>query len=78
MLAKLTSKNQLTLPVDLLRQLPRVEYFEATLDGGAIVLRPVQVIPAVDLERVREALVEAGVREDEVVNAVAWARRPRA
>lgn len=78
MLAKLTSKNQLTLPVDLLRQLPRVEYFEASVADGAIVLRPVQVVPALDLERVREAIAAAGVQEDEVADAVAWARRPRA
>lgn len=77
MLAKLTSKNQLTLPKDLLRQLPRVEYFEATIDGGAIVLRPVQVVSVLDLERVRDAVAEAGAREEDVADAVAWARRPR-
>lgn len=75
MLAKLTSKNQLTLPVDLLRQLPRADYFEASVSGGAIVLRPVQVIPAVDLERVRDAVAAAGVQEKDVADAIAWARR---
>ena len=74
MLAKLTSKNQLTLPVDLLRQLPRVEYFEASVSDGAIILRPVQVIPAVDLEHIRDAIALAGVQEDEVAAAVRWAR----
>ena len=74
MLAKLTSKNQLTLPVDLLRQLPRSEYFEASVDGGAIILRPVQMIAAVDLERVRDAIASAGTREEEVSEAVLWSR----
>ena len=46
MLAKLTSKNQLTLPADLVRRLPASEYFDATLESGAIVLRPVQDIGA--------------------------------
>lgn len=78
MLAKLTSKNQLTLPIDLLRQLPRVEYFEASVDGGTIVLRPVQVVPALDLERVRDAVAAAGSHQDDVADAVAWARRPPA
>ena len=78
MLAKLTSKNQITLPIDLLRQLPRVEYFEASVDGGTIVLRPVQVVPALDLERVRDAVAAAGAHQDDVADAVAWARRPHA
>jgi hypothetical protein len=74
MLAKLTSKNQLTLPVDLLRQLPKAEYFEATVDGGAIVLRPVRVVAALDLERVRDAVAAAGATEADVAEAVAWSR----
>lgn len=77
MLAKLTSKNQLTLPIDLLRQLPRVEYFEASVDNGAIVLRPVGVVPAVDLEHIRAAVQSAGAWEEDVTDAVLWARRPR-
>ncbi len=77
MLAKLTSKNQLTLPVDLLRQLPRAEYFEATVDNGAIVLRPVRVVPALDLERVRDAVAAAGATEADVAAAVSWASGPR-
>ena len=75
MLAKLTSKNQLTLPVDLLRQLPVVEYFDATVTDGAIVLRPVQMVPAVDLERVRDAVQAAGASEEDVEQAVEWARK---
>ena len=77
MLAKLTSKNQLTLPIDLLRQLPRVEYFEASVDSGTIVLRPVQVVPAADLERIRDAVAAGGALEDDVADAVGWARQPR-
>ena len=74
MLAKLTSKNQLTLPADLLRQIPRVDYFEASVHDGAIVLRPVQVVPAVDLERVRDAIAAGGIHEEDVAEAVRWAR----
>ena len=76
MLSKLTGKNQVTLPVDILRQLPAVEYFDATLQDGAIVLRPVKVVPAVDLEKVRDTLAQAGLSEQDVVDAIRWARRP--
>ena len=43
MLAKLTSKNQLTLPKAVVQQVGTPEYFEiATLDGR-IVLTPVKL-----------------------------------
>ena len=75
MLAKLTSKNQLTVPAELLRQLPKAEYFEATVEGSAIVLRPVRVTRAVDLEQLRDKLAAAGLTEDSVKDAVAWSRQ---
>lgn len=75
MLAKLSAKNQVTLPVDLLRQLPAVEYFEAALEGGAIVLRPVRIQAAADVDLVRDRLAAAGVTEDDIVDAVRFARR---
>ena len=74
MLAKLTSKNQLTLPIDLLRQLPLADYFEATVPDGAIVLRPVRVVPAIDLERVRDAVAATDAKAEDVGRAVRWAR----
>ena len=77
MLSKVTGKNQVTLPVDLLRQLPATEYFDATIQDGAIVLRPVHMVPAVDLEKVRDALSETGLSEADVLEAVRWARRSR-
>ena len=75
MLAKLTSKNQLTIPAELLRQVPTSDYFEATVEAGAILLRPVVVRPAIDLERIRGTLAEAGLTEADVQDAVRWARR---
>jgi hypothetical protein len=77
MLAKLTSKNQVTLPVELVRSLPAAEYFDATLEQGAIVLRPVRVIPALDLERIRDAVAAAGASEADVPRATRWARKRR-
>ena len=43
MLAKKTSKNQITLPKAIVRQLPDVDYFEVSLREGEIVLRPAVV-----------------------------------
>lgn len=77
MLAKLTSKNQVTLPAALLKELPAAEYFEATVADGAIVLRPVRITPAVDLDRIRDRLQDAGVEPEVVRDAVRWARRKK-
>ena len=73
MLAKLTAKNQLTLPAELVRSLPPSVYFDATVEGGAIILRPVRVVSAVDLDALRAAVGEVATEAD-IPDAVAWAR----
>lgn len=71
MLAKLTSKNQLTLPKAVLNAIPPVEYFEIEVDGGRIVLTPVRVQKA---DAVRDKLEALGISEEDVEYAVNWAR----
>ncbi len=71
MLAKITSKNQITLPKSVISQVPAVEYFEVAVEGGRIVLTPVRVQKA---DAVREKLAQLGIGEPEVADAVAWAR----
>jgi hypothetical protein len=75
LLTKKTSKNQLTLPKALLDRLPRTDYFDAEVVRDAIVLRPVRMVPAVDIDRVRHRLTQTGVGPDEVARAVRWARK---
>ena len=43
MLAKLTSKNQLTLPKAVVGQFPGARYFEVRAEKGRIVLVPAKV-----------------------------------
>ena len=71
MLAKLTSKNQLTLPKAVLASCRRTEYFDVTEDNGRIVLTPVRVNRA---GAVRAKLSELGITEDDVADAISWAR----
>jgi len=71
MLAKLTSKNQLTLPKAVLAQCPKAEYFEVTEEDGRIVLTPVRINRA---DAVRAKLAEVGLDEAMLENAVDWAR----
>ena len=73
MLAKLTSKNQLTLPKRITAAVGVTEYFEVEARAGRIILTPVRIQRA---DAVRSKLAELGLDERDIANAVAWARRP--
>ena len=72
MLAKLTSKNQLTLPKSITEAVGPAEYFEVEARDGQIVLTPVRVQRA---DAVRAKLAELDLGEDDIAAAVAWARQ---
>jgi hypothetical protein len=71
MLAKKTTKNQITLPKAVVTRFGGVEYFDVSTDGECIILRPLQRSRA---EEVRARLVQLGIDEDDVTAAVSWAR----
>jgi len=76
MLAKRTSKNQITLPRKIVDNFPDVEYFDILVEGGKILLAPAKIVPAgPTLERVREKMKQLGVSPKDVSEAVRWARR---
>lgn len=75
MLAKKTSKNQITLPKAIVKQLPEVEYFEVSLRKGEVVLRPVEVsVPGEKVKAVRAKIRSLGLTEKVVEQAIRWAR----
>ena len=71
MIAKLTSKNQLTLPKSITREIGETEYFEVSVEGRQIILTPVKIQRA---DAVRANLADLGINEQDVANAVDWAR----
>jgi len=75
MLAKKTVKNQITLPKTIVEKLPKTDYFEVSLRGEEIVLKPV-VIEAKNtrLERARSKMKALGLTEKDVDAAIRWAR----
>ena len=73
MLAKLTSKNQITIPKAILSQLPETTHFDVRYREGEIVLKPVRV-SGVDLDDLRQKMKSLGLSEDSVAEAVRWAR----
>ncbi len=72
MLAKLTSRNQLTLPQVVLSDFEDAEYFDVVEENGRIVLTPIRRVRA---EEVRTKLAEQGLSQADVSDAVAWSRR---
>ena len=78
MLAKKTSKNQITLPKAVVRQLPDVQYFDVSVREGEVVLRPAVVSASGDrVKAVRSKMRALGLSEKDVDDAITWARRRR-
>jgi hypothetical protein len=73
MFAKLTVKNQLTLPKSITREIGNAEYFAVKVEDGQIILTPVKIQRA---DAVRAKLAALDLSEQDVADAVAWTRRP--
>jgi bifunctional DNA-binding transcriptional regulator/antitoxin component of YhaV-PrlF toxin-antitoxin module len=71
MLAKLTSKNQLTLPKKALAALGPVSHFEIAVDGDRLILTPAHLDR---LEAVRRHIAALGITEADITQAVKEAR----
>ena len=71
MLAKMTTKNQLTLPKSVTSAVGAGEYFDVQVRNGQIVLTPVRIQRA---DAIRAKLAEFDLDERDINDAVAWAR----
>jgi hypothetical protein len=78
MLAKKTSKNQLTLPKEIVKSFPNTDYFDVTVKDKKIILMPVRITPAdMTLEGIRDKMKKLGITEGDVTEAVTWARKKK-
>jgi hypothetical protein len=73
MLAKKTSKNQITIPKRIVDQIPDVSYFNVEFEGGIILLKPLKFYET-DLQKIRLKLKSLGIDDKSVAEAVKWAR----
>ena len=73
MVAKMTSKNQITIPKVVASKFSS-PYFDVQQEGGKIILTPVNPDAAA---QVRAKLDQLGITEEDVAAAVAWARESR-
>jgi hypothetical protein len=71
MLAKLTAKNQLTLPKAATAAVESTEYFDVQTRGGTIVLTPVRIQRG---DAVRAKLAELELTTRDIANAIDWSR----
>lgn len=72
MLAKLTSKNQLTLPKSVTDKLGPVQYFEVLLQAGQVVLTPVRIQRG---DAVRAKLAELELDDGVIAKAMAFSSK---
>jgi len=73
-LAKLTSKNQLTLPKSAVEAVGAAEYFDVEVRDGQILLTPVRIQRG---DAVRAKLAALGIGGDDVADATRWVRDVR-
>jgi bifunctional DNA-binding transcriptional regulator/antitoxin component of YhaV-PrlF toxin-antitoxin module len=73
MLAKLTSKNQITIPKKIIDQIPEARYFEVELRDGAVVLKPLRTY-STSLEAIRSKIKDLDLSPQCVREAIKWAR----
>jgi bifunctional DNA-binding transcriptional regulator/antitoxin component of YhaV-PrlF toxin-antitoxin module len=73
MLAKMTAKNQITIPKKIIEKLPGVAYFEVELKDGVVMLKPLKVYDT-SLEKIRTKVKKLGLQENTVKEAIKWAR----
>jgi len=71
-LAKKTTKKQLTPPKKVVDRSTGVECSEISTDGTCIVLRPLQKSRA---DAVRARLAQLGINDEAVKTSVSWARK---
>ena len=73
MLAKLTSKNQLTIPKKIIEKIPETKYFDIELEGDVLILKPL-ILYDTNTAAIKEKMKKLDLTADCVAEAVSWAR----
>ena len=75
MLAKRHQKNQITLPKEIVKDFPDIEFFDGVVNVNKIVLSPVRIAPMeATLAGIRKKIEKLGITQDDMSDAVKWAR----
>jgi len=74
MLAKMTSKNQITIPKKIIDKLPGIRYFDVELKDGLVLLKPLKVYDT-NMDQIRSKMKTLGLNQNSVKEAIKWARK---
>ena len=74
MLAKMTTKNQITIPKKIIDKLPNIKYFDVELKDGLVLLKPLKVYDT-NLDQIRSKMKTLGLDQNSVKEAIQWARK---
>ena len=55
MLAKITSKNQITIPKKIIEKLPDVKHFDIEFKNGVVILKPIKFFDT-NLDQIRSKI----------------------
>lgn len=73
MLAKITSKNQITIPKKIIEKIPNVKHFDIELKDGVIIMKPIKFYDT-NLDQIRAKIKKIGLKENSVAEAIKWAK----
>lgn len=72
MIAKITSKNQITIPKKIIDKIPDVKHFDIEFKNGIVILKNIKIFDT-SLNQIRSKVKRLGLKEDSVAEAIQWA-----
>lgn len=73
MLAKITSKNQITIPKKIIEKIPGIKHFDLEFKDGIIIMKPIKFYDT-NLDQIRAKVKKLGLKENSVAEAIKWAK----
>lgn len=76
MLAKKTSKNQVTLPKAIADEFPGIDYFDVAVKDNRIIMIPAKITKMGEsLASIRGKMKKLGITDKDITDAVKWSRK---
>ena len=73
MLAKITSKNQITIPKKIIEKMPGIKHFDIEFKDGVVIMKPIKFYDT-NLDQIRAKIKKLGLKEDSVAEAIKWVK----
>ena len=73
MLAKITSKNQITIPKKIIEKMPNIKHFDIEFKDGVVIMKPIKFYDT-NLDQIRAKIKKIGLKENSVAEAIKWAK----